>query len=117
MVFKGTVPRDFLLFKWIYIERASYQDPQLIYLKFLYCVVVEILNFKGSLQLMQKTYLFPLQIGQQMHLKSIGYPDTVLFPTIGKEGNVLLPYIGKSVIYCRKVQVVAANFIKYWSPG
>jgi hypothetical protein len=52
-----------------------------------------------------------------MHLKSIGYPDTVLFPTIGKEGNVLLPYIGKSVIYCRKVQVVAANFIKYWSTG
>jgi hypothetical protein len=27
-----------------------------------------------------------------MYLKSIGYTDTVLFPSIGKAGDVVLPY-------------------------
>ncbi len=40
-----------------------------------------------------------------MHLKSIGYTDTGLFPTVGKAGNVLLPDIGKPDIYPRKVSV------------
>jgi hypothetical protein len=34
-----------------------------------------------------------------MHKKSIGYTDTVLFPSFGKAGYVLLPYIGKADIY------------------
>jgi hypothetical protein len=40
-----------------------------------------------------------------MHLKSIGYTDTVLFPSIGKAGHVVLPYIGKPDTYHRKVKV------------
>jgi hypothetical protein len=38
----------------------------------------------------------------QMHLKSVGYTDTVLFLTIGNVVNVQLPDIGKPDIYCRK---------------
>jgi hypothetical protein len=51
--------------------------------------------------LMQKTYLFPVQIGMQlaMHLKSVGYTDTVLFPTFGNAVKVQLPDIGKPDIY------------------
>jgi hypothetical protein len=37
-----------------------------------------------------------------MHLKSVGYTDTVLFPTIGNAENVQSPDIGKLDIYCRK---------------
>ncbi len=37
-----------------------------------------------------------------MHLKSVGYTDTVLFPTIGNAANVQSPYIGKPDIYRRK---------------
>jgi hypothetical protein len=37
-----------------------------------------------------------------MHLKSIGYTDTVLFPTIGNAVNVHSPDIGKPDIYGRK---------------
>jgi hypothetical protein len=37
-----------------------------------------------------------------MHLKSVGYTDTVLFPTIGYAVNVQLPDIGKPDIYPRK---------------
>jgi hypothetical protein len=36
-----------------------------------------------------------------MHLKSIGYMDTVLFPPTGKAGDAVLPYFGKSDIYRR----------------
>ncbi len=42
-----------------------------------------------------------------MHLKSIGYMDTVLsvlFAANGNEGDVMSLYIGKSDIYCRKDQ-------------
>ncbi len=53
---------------------------------------------------MQKTYLFPVQkeCRLQMHLKSVGYTDTVLFPTIANAVNVQSPYIGKPDIYRRK---------------
>jgi hypothetical protein len=37
-----------------------------------------------------------------MNLKSVGYADTVLFPTIGHAVNVQLPDIGKLDIYRRK---------------
>jgi hypothetical protein len=50
----------------MYIERAKYRDPPPIFSKFLYCVIVEILNLKASMRLMQKTYLFPLQIGEPL---------------------------------------------------
>jgi hypothetical protein len=38
----------------------------------------------------------------QMDLKSVGYTDTVLFPTIGNAVNVQSPVIGKPDIYCGK---------------
>ncbi len=41
----------------------------------------------------------------QMHLKSVRYTDTVLFPTIGNAVNVQSPDIDKPGIYCRKDQV------------
>jgi hypothetical protein len=41
----------------------------------------------------------------QMHLKSVGYTDTVLFPTIGNAVNVQSLDIGKPDIYCRKEYV------------
>ena len=41
----------------------------------------------------------------QMRLKSVGYTDTVLFPTIGNAVNVQSPDIGKPDIYGRKDQV------------
>ncbi len=37
-----------------------------------------------------------------MHLKSVGYTDTVLFPTNGNAVNVQSPDIGKPEIYHRK---------------
>jgi hypothetical protein len=53
---------------------------------------------------MQKTYLFPVQIGMPhaLHLKSVGYTDTVLFATIGNAVSLQSPDIGKLDIYCRK---------------
>ncbi len=76
----------------------------MIFLKFLCCVVIELFNLKDPMRLMQKTYRFPVQIGMPhaMHLKSVGYRDTVLFPTIGNVVNVKSPDIGKPDIYCRK---------------
>jgi hypothetical protein len=49
-------------------------------------------------QLMQKTYLFSLQIGIQQAnaLNSIGYTDKVLFPTIGKPDIYQHKSLGKS---------------------
>jgi hypothetical protein len=38
----------------------------------------------------------------QMHLKSLGFMDTELFPTIGNAVNVQSPDIGKPDIYGRK---------------
>ncbi len=40
-----------------------------------------------------------------MHLKSVGYMNTVLFQTIGNAVNAQSPDIGKPDIYCRKDQV------------
>jgi hypothetical protein len=37
----------------------------------------------------------------QMHLKSVGYTDTVLFLPTGKAGDLVSPYFGKSEIGCR----------------
>ncbi len=58
------------------------------------------------MRLMQKTYIFPLQIGMPLAnaSKSIGYTDTVLFPTIGNVVNVHSPDIGKPEIYGRKIR-------------
>jgi hypothetical protein len=55
-------------------------------LKFVSCVIIEIIDFESFKPLMQKTYLFSMQSGmpQANALKSIGYTDTVLFLTIGK---------------------------------
>jgi hypothetical protein len=60
---KGQFPRDMGIFLWIYIERESFQDPLLIFVKFLCCVVIELFNLKDPMRLMQKTYLFPMQMG------------------------------------------------------
>jgi hypothetical protein len=50
----------------LYIGRASFRDPPLIFLKILCCVVIELFNLKDLMPLMQKTYLFPLQIGMPL---------------------------------------------------
>jgi hypothetical protein len=54
-IFKGTVSRDLGIFLWIYIGRASFRDPPLIFLKFLCCVVIELFNLKDPTRLLQKT--------------------------------------------------------------
>jgi hypothetical protein len=46
-----------------------------------------------------------------MHLKSVGYTDTVLCPTIGNAINVQLPDIGNPDIYCRKDKVSRQQFL------
>jgi hypothetical protein len=73
-------------------------------LKFLCCVVIELFILKDPIRLMQKTYLFPVQIGKPLakHLKSVGYTDTILLPTTGNAVNVQSPDIGKPDIYRRK---------------
>jgi hypothetical protein len=50
------------------------------------------------MRLMQKTYLFSMQIGmpQANALKSIGYTNTMLFPTIGKPDIYQHKSVGKS---------------------
>ncbi len=50
------------------------------------------------MRLMQKTYLFSMQIGmlQANALKSIGYTDTILFLTIGKPDIYQHKSLGKS---------------------
>ncbi len=50
------------------------------------------------MQLMQKTYLFSMQIGmpQANALQSIGYTDTVLFLTVGKSDIYQHKSLGKS---------------------
>ncbi len=65
---------------------------------FLCCIVVEILNLNYQMRLMQKTYLFSMQIGmlQANALKSIGYTDTILFLTIGKPDIYQHKSVGKS---------------------
>jgi hypothetical protein len=67
-------------------------------LKFVCCVVINIIDFYFFKQLMQKTYLYSLQIGmpQANELNSIGYTDTVPFLTLGKPDIYLLKGLGKS---------------------
>ncbi len=67
-------------------------------LKFVFCVVIELIDFYFFKRLMQKTYLFSLQIGmpQANPLNSIGYTDTFLFLTIGKPDIYQLKSLGKS---------------------
>ncbi len=66
-------------------------------LKFVCCVVIDTIDFKFFKQLMQKTYLFFLQIGmpQANALNSIWYMDTVPFLTIDKLDIYLLKSLGK----------------------
>jgi hypothetical protein len=61
--------------------------------KFICCVVIDIIDISLFKRLMQKTYLFSLQIGmpQANALNSIGYKNTVLFLTIGKP-DIYLQY-------------------------
>jgi hypothetical protein len=68
-------------------------------LKFVFCVIIELIGFYFLKQLMQKTYLFSLQIGmpQTNTLNSLGYTDPVLFLTIGNPDIYQLKSLGKSV--------------------
>jgi hypothetical protein len=63
---KKTVLRDLGIFKWKYIERASFLDPPPIFLKFLCCVIIELINLKDPMRLMQTTNLFPVPIGMPL---------------------------------------------------
>jgi hypothetical protein len=67
-------------------------------LKFVFCVFIGLTDFLFFKQLMQKSYLFSLQIGmpQANALNSKGYTDTVLFLTIGKPDIYQLKSLGKS---------------------
>jgi hypothetical protein len=89
----------------LYIGRVSFPDPSPICLKFLFCVVLEFFNLKDLMRLMQKN--LPITYANRnaackKNLRSVGYTDTVLFPTIGNAVNVQSPDIGKPDIYCRK---------------
>ena len=48
-----------------------------------------------------------------MHIKSVGYTDTVLCPTIGNAVNIRSPDIGKLVLQ-KRLGKSAANFGNYW---
>ncbi len=76
----------------MFIERVMYRDPPLIFFKVLHCVIVEIWNLEGSMWLMQKTYLFPLQIEEQLGNASKIYRiyEHSTFPPTGKAGDVVL---------------------------
>ncbi len=66
-------------------------------LKFVFCVIIGLIDCYFLKRLMQKTYLFSLQIGmpQANALNSIGYTDTELFLTIGKPDTYQLKSLGK----------------------
>jgi hypothetical protein len=53
---KGQCHWDLGLFKWMYINRASFRDPPLLFLKSLWFDGIEILNLKDTMHLMQKTF-------------------------------------------------------------
>jgi hypothetical protein len=59
IIFKGTVSRDFWLFQWIYMERASYRDPALTFLKF--CIVSPL----DSMLLKQKNISLPFSFSNR----------------------------------------------------
>jgi hypothetical protein len=83
-------------------------------LKFVCCVLIDIIDFEFFKRLMQKTYLFSLQIGvpQANALNSIGYMDTVPFLTIGKPDIYLLISLGKSAT----VFIQVTNNYRNWLP-
>ncbi len=67
-------------------------------LKFVCWVVIQIIcTFLVFKRLMQKTYLFSLQIGMLLAnaLNSIGYTDTILLLTIGKSDIYRHKSLGK----------------------
>jgi hypothetical protein len=92
--------------------RASLQDPLLILLKFECCVGIELFNLKDPMGLMQKTYLFSVHIRMPLTnaSKSVGYTDTVLFPTIGNAVNVQLPGISNPDIFSETIRSVSSQF-------
>jgi hypothetical protein len=67
-------------------------------LKFVCCIIIEIIDFWFFKRLIQKTNLFSLQIGmlQANELNSIGYTGTILFLTTGKPDIYQLKSFGKS---------------------
>ncbi len=70
-----------------------------MFLKFLYCVVIEIIDLYSFKWLMQKHTNFLCKyvgIPKANALKSIGYTDTVLFLTIGKLDIYQHKSLGKS---------------------
>ncbi len=83
-------------------------------LKFVCCVLIDIIDFQFFKRLMQKTYLFSLQIGmpQANALNSIGYTDTIPVLTIGKLDMYLLKSLGKSAI----VFIQVTNNYRNWLP-
>jgi hypothetical protein len=52
-----------------------------------------------------------------MHLKSIGYMETVLFPTIANAVNVQSPDMVSWISTAEKIRYSkpAANIVNYWS--
>jgi hypothetical protein len=83
-------------------------------LKFVCCVVIDIIDFLFFKRLMQNTYLLSLQIGmpQANALNSIGYTDTVRFLTIGKPDIYLLKSLGESAT----VFIRVTNNYQNWLP-
>jgi hypothetical protein len=67
-------------------------------LKFIFCVIIAIMDFEIFNRLKQKTYLFSLQIGmpEANALNFIRYRDIVLFLTIGKPDIYQYRSLGKS---------------------
>ncbi len=73
------------------------------------------------MRLMQKTYLFPVQIGylfaiaSKIYTDTVLFPttDTVLFPTIGKAGDVLSLCIVKWIFIAEKFRKVSSHFNTY----
>jgi hypothetical protein len=59
------------------------------------------MNLNDYMRLMQKNYLFSMQIGmsQANTIKSIGYTDTVLFLTVGKLDIYQQKSSGKSATF------------------
>jgi hypothetical protein len=83
-------------------------------LKFVFCVIIGLIDCYFLKRLMQKTYLFSLQIGmpQANAQNFIGYTDTELFLTIGKPDIYQLKSLGKSAT----VFIRVTNNYRNWLP-
>jgi hypothetical protein len=77
-------------------------------LKFVFCVIIGLIDFYFFKRLMQKTYLFSRQIGmpQANALNSKGYTDTVLFLTIGNPDIYHLKSLGKSASFLSVLPII-----------